>query len=262
MNSEELRNKIDDTSARIITAVVEEMGKDSDSPLALRISKATYGITEEVVEGLVGRVECEECERLFQPVTTSTVWCSECRFEFAENRIEELHEQTSKGTLPALRADCVEVLPIVDGVWRKGVEASPGATHEVWSVESPDYEGEDGFHHGDIAIPEVEELAKVKGEFAREKHLRSESETRALRKILVVETERDDMKKEASRLRELCSEQGTAGPTLSIQELLDAGVNAFGLKMFLESIESYLEMREPTITFEIGDKVVHVRKVK
>jgi hypothetical protein len=60
--------------------------------------------------------------------------------------------------LPELRADCVELVPIKDGKWEKGCDATPGATHEVWSSPSPDYEGEDGLHHGDIRIEEFAQL--------------------------------------------------------------------------------------------------------
>ena len=86
----------------------------------------------------------------YVPLSQHGVFCSHVRALVVQVQRD--------GVLPQLRADCVELVPIMNGRWEKGCEATPGATHEVWSVPDPDYEGEDGWHHGDIRIERIAEL--------------------------------------------------------------------------------------------------------
>ncbi len=127
-----------------------------------RVSELEAEVKNEVAKRVICMRQLQLLECRASPIPCAC-GCEGCRADREEMRAligdwRKEFEAVDDGKWPApltprqLRADCVQLIPITNGIWAKGVEASPGATHEVWSVESPDYDGEDGYHHGDIRI--------------------------------------------------------------------------------------------------------------
>lgn len=68
-----------------------------------------------------------------------------------------------------------------------------------------------------------------------------------------------ELEVECSRLREATMKKGTDGPIISMQQLFNGGVNAFGLKLFVESVQEHVD-KHGAFTFNFMGNIVHVCK--
>lgn len=90
------------------------------------------------------------------------------------------------------------------------------------------------------------------------KEVRAQAEVLAS-ELLAEKNKHDLTVLEVRRLRENAMEAGTDGPPIELQELLNGGMNAFGLKLFVESLKDYIG-RNGRFTFNFMGHIVHVRK--